>query len=113
MNLEKAKLKIKYELEEEKKRLINSTNEIASFSKGFIEGLQASLFYLNRIDNLNKNNKKRLTLHRADFKTENILDLYLEKFDIYDNSILEIDIYIDPKTIEKESNLVDFITINK
>ena len=57
--------------------------------------------------------KKRLTLHRADFKTENILDLYLEKFGIYDNLILEIDIYIDPKTIKKESDLVDFITINK
>ena len=57
--------------------------------------------------------KQRITIYRDSFKSKNILDVYLNKLGINDNSINEIDIYIDIKTINKTFKNDDFITINK
>ena len=57
--------------------------------------------------------KQRITIYRDSFKSKNILDVYLNKLGINDNSINEIDIYIDIKTINKTFKNDDFITINE
>jgi hypothetical protein len=62
---------------------------------------------------MTKEIKKRITIYRDSFKSKNILDVYLNKLGINDNSINEIDIYIDIKTINKTFKNGDFITINK
>ena len=57
--------------------------------------------------------KKRITLYRSDFSSNDILDIYLNKLGINDKTINEIDIYINIKTINKSFKNNDFITINK
>ncbi len=57
--------------------------------------------------------KKRITLHRSDFKNYKILDVYLNNLGIKDTSINEIDIHLDIKTINKHFKNDVFIEINK